>query len=169
MITQHSAPPPQVHDVAGLYVEFGRRLEVLVRGDVEACDAVIEDACQLAWVQLFRHRDRVALESAPRWLIKTAVREAIRLIGRNRRECSLEFLLAAGAAEDELSATAEEDVLSQRERLLDVRCLPRRQQRIVWLRALGLSYDEMASHETCTFRTVERQLGQARQRLRLLA
>lgn len=158
-----------VHDVGRLYLEFSRSLEVLVRDDVRACDAVIEDACQLAWAQLVRYRHRVALESARHWLTKTAVREAIRLIRYDQRECSLDLLLAEGVRDPCRSAAGEQDeVLAQRERLLDVRCLTRRQQRMVWLKALGLSYDEMASHEACTFRTVERQLGQARERLRVL-
>lgn len=153
-----------VHDVGQLYAEFGRHLEVLVRSDVRACDAVIEDACQLAWVQLVRYRHRVALDSAPRWLTRTAVREAVRMLRRHRRECSLETLLTEEPDGEERSVAA--DVLADREKLLDIRRLPRRQQRIVWLRALGLSYDEVASHEACTFRTVDRLLGQARQRLR---
>jgi RNA polymerase sigma factor (sigma-70 family) len=153
-----------VHDVGRLYAEFSRHLEMLVRSDVRACDAVIEDACQLAWVQLVRYRNRVALDSAPRWLTRTAVREAVRMLRRHRHECSLETLLTEDADGEERSVAA--DVLTAREKLLDVRCLPRRQQRIVWLRALGLSYDEVASHEACTFRTVDRQLEQARQRLR---
>lgn len=155
----------QTSDVGRLYEEFSRRLEVLGRSDVRACDAVIEDACQVAWAQLVRYRHRVALETAPRWLIKTAVHEAVRLIRRHQHECSLELLLEEGP--DEFSGAAEHvDVLGLRERLLDVSCLPRRQQRILWLKALGLSYDEVATHEACTFRTVERQLGHARQRLR---
>ena len=153
-----------VHDLGRLYAAFSRHLEVLVRSDVRACDAVIEDACQLAWVQLVRHRESVAPEGAPRWLIRTAVREAVRMTRRHKRECSLESLLTEDPHGGERSQAA--DVLAPREWLLDVRGLPRRQQRIVWLRALGLTYDEVASHEACTFRTVERQLGQARQRLR---
>ena len=161
-----SACSAPVNDVGRLYAEFSRHLEVLVRGDVRACDAVIEDACQLAWIQLVRHREYVALESAPRWLTRTAVREALRLLRHRQRECSLESLLAEAADTDDHSQA--EDVLSQRERLLDVGFLPARQQRILWLKALGLSYDEVAAHEACTFRTVERQLGQARRRLHVV-
>ena len=40
-----------------------------------------------------------------------------------------------------------------------------RSQRFVWLHALGLSYTEMAAHERCTTRTVERQLVHARRKL----
>ncbi len=130
---------------------------------------MIEDACQQAWAQLVRYRHRVALESAPRWLTKTAVREAVRLVCRRRRECSLELLIEDGAGTPDLWAALEhEEVVAHRDRLLDVRSLPARQQRMVWLKAFGLSYDELALHERCTFRTVERQLTQARHRLRVL-
>lgn len=155
-----------MRDVGQLYVEFSRCLESLVRDDVRAaCDAVIEDACQVAWTMLIQHRHRVALHSAPRWLTTTATREAVRSLRRRRNECSLELLVEEGF--DEPADDEEEDVLAHRVQLLDMRSLPRRQQRIVWLRALGLSYDEMASHEDCTFRTVERQLWRARHKLRV--
>ena len=40
-----------------------------------------------------------------------------------------------------------------------------RPQRFVWLQALGLTYTEMAAHERCTPRTVDRQLSRARREL----
>jgi RNA polymerase sigma factor (sigma-70 family) len=160
-----AAAGPAVHDVGQLFLEFSRHLEALVRDDVRACDAVIEDACQLAWTQLVRHRHRVALQSAPRWLTKTAIREAVRLIARHKRECSLELLIDEGL---DITLDVEADSLAGRERLLGLGALPERQQRMMWLRGLGLSYDEVAEHEGCTFRTVERQLWRARHRLRAL-
>lgn len=164
-------PPsaPEVPDIGRLYREFSGQLEMLVRGDVRACDALIEDACHLAWTQLLRYHHRVAPEGVTVWLIRTAVREAVRLLRRYTRECSLEVLLDDDEDGADFSATIQrEDVLAQRERLLDVQHLPRRQQRIVWLKALGFSYEEVASQECCTLRTVDRQLCQARQRLHAL-
>ena len=61
--------------------------------------------------------------------------------------------------------TAEER-FDLRERLEGVHRLPERQQRLVWLHAFGLSYAEMAAHEGCTPRTVDRQLLRARAALR---
>jgi DNA-directed RNA polymerase specialized sigma24 family protein len=159
---------PPVADVGELYREFSQQLEILVRGDVRACEAVIEDACHLAWTQLLRYRHRVARESVTRWLTITAVHEAVRMLRRHQRECSLELLLEDSEEEGpDLSSDLEcQDVIAKRERLLDVQFLPRRQQRMLWLRALGFSYGEVASRERCSFRTVERQLSQARHQLR---
>lgn len=164
---REGVPLPHVTDIGRLYREFSKQLEILVRGDVRACDAVIEDACHLAWTQLLRYRHRVALESVTRWLTITAVREAVRMLRRHQRECSLELMLEDSEDEGpDFSADIERhDVIAQRERLLDVQYLPRRQQRMVWLKALGLSYGEVAAYERCSFRTVERQLWQARRQL----
>jgi DNA-directed RNA polymerase specialized sigma24 family protein len=50
-----------------------------------------------------------------------------------------------------------------------LRALPIRQQRLLWLHALGLTYTEMAAHEGCTRRTVERQLLRAKRGVRARA
>jgi RNA polymerase sigma factor (sigma-70 family) len=96
------------------------------------------------------------------------MREAIRLTGRGRRELSLDAEL------DELADIATRDpepalVCEQREQLCAVGALPLRQQRLLWLHALGLSYEEIAVRDGCTSRTVERQLQQGRAALRAAA
>jgi RNA polymerase sigma factor (sigma-70 family) len=60
-------------------------------------------------------------------------------------------------------------VAEERQRLVDLDRLPERQQRLVWLQGLGLSYVEMAEREGCTTRTVERQLLRARRTMRATA
>ena len=65
-------------------------------------------------------------------------------------------LTKAATALDQLAAWASQN-------------LPERQQRLVWLQGLGLSYTEMAAHEGATPRTVERQLMRAKKRLREVA
>ncbi len=100
------------------------------------------------------------------WLARTAVHEAFKLLRRDRRELSLD---AAVDDEREQFATAPvtpELLLEHRERIREVGRLPERQQRVVWLHASGLSYVEIATHEGCTRRTVERQLLRARQTIR---
>jgi len=157
-------------DLARLYVELARPLERCVGAAVRAPRPVIEDACQFAWGQLVGHRLRVQPEAVAGWLTTTAVREALRTVRAAKRDVSLE-------AEYELrgdwlaapSAHEPDELIERRERLARVRELPARQQRIVWLKALGLSRVEMATHERCTSRTVQRQLGRARDRLRLAA
>ena len=60
-------------------------------------------------------------------------------------------------------------LVEDREQLKLIRQLPERQQRILWLHALGLSYEEIAAYTGDTPRTVERQLLRGRSRLRELA
>ncbi len=64
------------------------------------------------------------------------------------------------------SVTSLEELVEQRARLETIGRLPERQQRLMWLQGLGLSYTEMAEHEGATPRTVERQLMRAKKRLR---
>ncbi|HET6866602.1 MAG TPA: sigma-70 family RNA polymerase sigma factor [Solirubrobacteraceae bacterium] len=154
--------PVDVGDVGELYGLLARRLEQIVRLDVRAPDVVIEDACQVAWSRLLRHRHRVNRETVLSWLVRTAVHEAFRLLGRHRRELSLE------EAEETMpcAQATPAQMIECRERLAELDRLPERQQRAVWLHALGLNYAEIAVYEGCTTRTVERQLLRARQSIR---
>jgi len=157
-------------DVGELYDLLAGRLEQIVRLDVRAPEAVIEDACQAAWTRLVHHCDRVHRETVMSWLARTAVREALKLVRRDRRELSLDI---AGEPTAPVAGpgAGPDAVVEQRQRLGEIRVLPERQQRVLWLHALGLSYTEIAAHEACTVRTVERQMLRARQgiRERLLA
>jgi RNA polymerase sigma factor (sigma-70 family) len=156
-----------VGDVGELYGSLAGRLEQIVRLDVRACDAVIEDACQFAWCRLLHHSHRVHREAAMAWLVRTAVHEAFKLARRYRRELSLDAVLEDGdePAWTSSPATAEQ-LLEYREQIGKLRRLPERQQRVLWLHAFGLSYIETAAHEGCTRRTVDRQLVRARAALR---
>jgi RNA polymerase sigma factor (sigma-70 family) len=154
-----------VDDVGELYGRLARRLEQIVRLGVRAPDVVIEDACQVAWTRLVHHRRRVHSETVMSWLARTAVHEAVKLLRRDHRELSLE-----SAGEEAMpmvcSCPAPEVALENRQRLGEIGVLPARQQRVLWLHAVGLSYTEIAAHEACTVRTVERQLLRARQGIR---
>ncbi len=147
------------------------RLERIVRRDVRACDAVIEDACQFAWSRLLHHRDRVGHDTALSWLAKTAVHEAVKLVRRDQRELSLEAdeLARPEPASWQAVTPGPEERLEQRERLASLAALPERQRRALWLHALGLSYAEIALQTGDSARTVERQLLQARRNVRGLA
>lgn len=157
-------------EVTELYENLAPRLERIVRLDVQAPEAVIEDACQFAWSRLLDHFERVRRDAALSWLATTAVREAFRSIRRATRELSLEGTLET-SAEPAFTAKAlsAEEMLEHADRLGSLRTLPRRQQRLLWLQGLGLSYREMARHERCTRRTVERQLLRAKGSLRAIA
>ncbi len=159
--------PVGVGDIGELYGTLASRLEQIVRLDVRAPEAVIEDACQVAWCRLLDHSDRVHRETAMAWLARTAVHEALKLLRRDRRELSLDAAVDEGGQPAFAIAPATPgQLLEHRERIRELRLLPERQQRVVWLHAFGLSYVEIATHEGCTRRTVERQLLRARAALR---
>lgn len=156
-----------VREIEKLYARLGRRLEIRVRAGVMAPPAVIEDACQLAWSHLIRHRPQVDSEHALAWLATTATREAFRLWGREQREQSLERELEErgdGALPRRVPGPYE--LLEARQRLVRIVGVSDRQKRLLWLHAFGLDYDEMAGHEGCTRRTVERQLLRAKRAVR---
>jgi RNA polymerase sigma factor (sigma-70 family) len=159
-LIEETATHAGVGDVGELYGQLARRLEHIVRLDVRAPDVVIEDACQFAWSRLLHHRDRVHPETVMSWLARTAVHEAFKLLRRDRRDAPLESVI------EQVSSASPHEVLERRERLAGIGALPERQQRVLWLQALGLSYAEIAQREGCTERTVERHLLRARQRVR---
>jgi RNA polymerase sigma factor (sigma-70 family) len=159
--------PETSPDIESLYLELSGRLEQLVRTDVRAPDPLIEDACQFAWTRFVVLSDRVRHDAALSWLVKTAVREAFKLIRRERRELSLDTVLEHSLELPESNPwPSPEELVVGRERLDAIGSLPERQQRLVWLRGLGLSYSEMANYTGCTPRTVERQLFRAGRRLK---
>jgi DNA-directed RNA polymerase specialized sigma24 family protein len=97
------------------------------------------------------------------------VHEALKLIRREGRELSLDAAdESLGLASLRSRAMGPDEVAEHRERLATVRMLPHRQQRMLWLHALGLSYAEIAVHSGCTVRTVERQLLRAKKTVRTL-
>lgn len=153
-------------DIAELYVVLAGRLRQIVRLDVRAPDQLIDDACQVAWSRLVVHRDRVQRETALAWLATTAIREAIRLVHRERREVSLEELIERAGEPAPARSSPVEELVEQRDRLRALQPLPERQRRLVWLQGLGLSYTEMARYTGASSRTVERQLLRARRALR---
>ncbi len=167
-----------VDDVAQLYAEEAIIVRRLVRREVVASPALIEDACQVAWTRLLIHRARVRRDSARAWLVRVAVHDALRCLERDRRLRSLEATLdldvceLRGGGDAGSPATvlrpappSLQDIAEARDRLDAIRSLPVRQRRLLWLQGLGLSYREMAGATGMTRRTVERQLMRARSSL----
>jgi RNA polymerase sigma factor (sigma-70 family) len=153
-------------EVAELFAEQRARVCRLVRASVRAPEPLIEDACQLAWIRLFLCRERVRRETATAWLVKTAIHEAFKLMRRDRRDLSLDALRDDPGRRPAASAPERlDELVEQRTRLDSIRILPERQQRLVWLHGLGLTYTEMAGQTGTTRRTVERQLQRARRTL----
>ncbi len=156
-------------DVIRLYMAFNRRLTQIVRATTGGRRPLVEDACQVAWTALICPGQRVEQRSAQGWLVRTAVREARRLMRLEVREASLEH--AFEQQPDHLRSQPDgepAELVWRRDQMQIVRLLTARQQRLVWLRALGFSYGEMAAYESATARTIRRQLEQARRRLRTL-
>lgn len=151
--------------VAELYRDLSDRLEQIVRFDVRAPESVVEDACQFAWGRLVDHRHRVRRESALSWLARTAVREALKLHARAGRCISLDAALNGDRAAEMPTLAGPDELVERRERLASIGRLPARQQQMLWLHALGLTYAEIGRHTGCTRRTVERQLLRAKRAL----
>ena len=156
----------EVEEVARLYSAQAVRVRRLVRRGVNAPEPVIDDACQVAWSRLVHHRARVRRDSATSWLVRTAMREVFKVMARGDRELSLERLVEQTPDRVSLATPALlDELVEQRARLESIRTLPERQQRLVWLQGLGLSYSEMAGETGATRRTIERQLLRARRTL----
>ncbi|MGO9883027.1 MAG: sigma-70 family RNA polymerase sigma factor [Solirubrobacteraceae bacterium] len=148
-------------EIGDLYRANAEQLRQLVRFSIRAPDAVIDDACQIAWSRLVSHRAGVRSDAALPWLLTTASREALKLLRRSRREFPLDQLR-------ESHQVGPEQIVEFRDRLAQIRALPRRQQRLVWLQGFGLSYAEMAGYTGDSERTIERQVLRARRSLRRL-
>jgi RNA polymerase sigma factor (sigma-70 family) len=154
-------------ELGELYAALSGQLRQIVRFGVRAPDALIEDACQVAWSRLIRHQSSVRREAVLSWLVTTASREALKLIRRSDRELSLDELAERNREPPHACGMpAPDEIVELRSRLDLIRELPQRQQRLVWLQGLGLSYAEMAGYTGASPRTVERQLLRAKRALR---
>jgi RNA polymerase sigma factor (sigma-70 family) len=156
----------QSDEIAELYRALSGRLERIVRVSIRAPEPVIEDACQIAWSRLVDRQDQIRRETALAWLATTARREALKVLCRQRRELSLEELGEDAPETPAGAQTTVEEIVEHRARLGSISQLSERQQRLVWLQGLGLSYVEMAGYTGASTRTVERQILRARRTLR---
>ncbi|MHB8659032.1 MAG: RNA polymerase sigma factor [Solirubrobacteraceae bacterium] len=152
-------------DLATLYPVLAGRLQVIVRRRTRVPEAMIEDACQVAWLRLLRQGGGVRPESALGWLTTTASREAVRQARRQRTEIPLDGELVDLAPARRAPVLTPQEWLDHHERLRALRDLNLRQRRMMWMQAVGCSYAEIALACKCTERTVERQLRYARRKL----
>lgn len=147
-------------DLEALCGELDPKLREIVAFNVRGPEGLIEDACQTAWLRLARCRDRPVPRAVLAWLVTTATREALRLVRRAERELPFEVLGEPGPVAS--AAPGPDALVEWRSRLAELRALPPRQQRFIWLQGLGFSYREMAGREGASLRTVERQVLRAR-------
>jgi len=156
---------PARGDEADLYRELQPRLVGLLRATLVVGAQTLEDACSFAWVQLISHQPQRGPDLLG-WLYVVARREALHQTRLERRTPILEragdrhLLAFRDPAQD---ATRER----AREALEALAALPERQRRLLAMKAAGYSYDEIATLEQISWRTVDRQLRRARARARL--
>src|ERR1700743_1897754 len=156
-----------IGEVAELYASAAGLVRGQVCSEVTAPEAVIDDACQFAWIRLLHHRHRVGRDRAVSWLITRALHEVFKLVRRAGHDLSLEQLLEeTGDLRINRTVPAPEEAVGARLRLRALQQPPGRPERLIWLKGLGFDYSEMAAETGTTVRTVERQLMKARRNLR---
>lgn len=150
-----------ITDVAELYDVLGERLRHIGAKQVHAPAPVIEDACQFAWCRLICHASRLDPEKVL----------GLKLARRDQRELSLEARADEyGVLRIASPLPGPYEVAKWRERFAQVGELPVLQQRFLWLRAVGYTYDEIAARQPgLTERIVERQIKRGRSRLKAAA
>jgi DNA-directed RNA polymerase specialized sigma24 family protein len=154
-------------DEEALYIRHHDELLRVVASVVRAPHALIEDACQTAWMKLLRHQpDRRSIFG---WLRTVAIHEAYRLSARSRRDARLE-LVQSGAFDwtDKIADVRSlDDAVEGLEALRVLASLPDRQRTDMALFVAGYSYAEireMTPGRTAT--NVNKSLVKARARIR---
>jgi len=153
-------------DEAELHDRHHRDLIRAVSRHVNAGAALIEDACQHAWLQLLRHQpDRASVFP---WLYVVAVHEAYRLSTLERRDLRLEALATGSAWETFIAGSVTlEDQLEALEALRALAGLPDRQRRDLALFVAGYKYREIAQLTGGrTYTNVNKHLTKARAAIR---
>lgn len=142
------------------------RLLRTVERSVITTPAVLEDACQHAWLQLVRRHDVTLDRHGFWWLHRVAVHQVFAITSREACEHPMDPLdLGAPTVEctggRDVAETAEHHEL-----IALVDRLPVRQRRLILLHVSGFTYDEITRMTGDSHRTVERQLLRARRELR---
>ena len=147
---------------AELFAQHARRLHGVVSATVRTSAANVDDACGFAWLQLVSHRPPASI--AFTWLRTTAVREAIELDRRTAGAIGLEEA-AEVAVDPAMRPEGLLEVIAVGQQVRTARLRPR-EARVLGLRGAGYSRDEIAELTGVSHRTIDRQLGRARRKLR---
>lgn len=150
-------------DEAELFRQHELSLAAAVRHFVHgADDALVEDACSYAWLQLMRYQPERG-DTLFAWLRTVAVREGWRLAQRERRDGHLELVPDWDVR---LAADPLRDATDAREALSSLAALPEPQRICLQLFVSGHSYDDVTRLTGRSRTNVTKQLYRARRRLR---
>lgn len=167
--------PSQASQLATFYAEHHRGVARAVAHVASRFgDALIADACAIAWLTLVRRNDIRLDRAGVNWMITVAIHEAWRLAKLAHREMPVGgFLPAAepgelaepgGLATDPLDRVIEiEDHVARLERFGHPKP---RERRELLLHAAGYRYAEIAALTGSTYTAVNRRLTEGRRRLR---
>ena len=161
MPAQHVQPVTRL-DEEELFARHARRLHAVVSATVRTSAANVDDACGFAWLQLVSHRPPAAIAFA--WLRTTAVREAVKLDRRTAGAIGLDEA-AEVAVDPAMRPEGSLELIAVGQQIRTARLRPR-EARVLGLRAAGYSRDEIAEVSGESHRTIDRQLGRARRKLR---
>ena len=151
-------PIPLRGDEESLFAEHQATLRGRVGRLVNTSDANVDEACSFAWMQLLRRQPM--RETVLSWLTTVAIREAVRLDRRDRRDKRLPSnggLPSRSQSLTHAEAFATLDVVAS---------LPPRQRELIGLQVAGYSRREIAALTGTSPRAVERHLRRARAALR---
>jgi RNA polymerase sigma factor (sigma-70 family) len=149
-------------DEAQLFRAHQVALRAAVRHHVRTTDAIIEDACSFAWLQLMRrqpNRDTVFA-----WLRTVAIREAWHLHRAATRHMSTDLV-----PHDRLPSRGDLSTELHVHEILDaIRTLSPHQRTLLTLFISGHSYDEISHLQNVSHSSVSKALVRARRHLRLV-
>jgi RNA polymerase sigma factor (sigma-70 family) len=162
---------PLQGDEEALFRAHHDRLLRLVRRDTGATEALVEDACCFAWLQLLRYqpeRERVA-----GWLRVVARHEAYRLMRKDPHLEPLDELVGQEEGGGSLCLADMvpgdfdlERAVEARQALRALAGLRWRRRRVLALHAAGYSYKEIAEKLDVTYTNVNRHITEGRAELR---
>jgi len=156
---------PLLGDEADLYDQHHDHLVHVVRRSVFGSDALVDDACQSAWLVLMRRQPNRG-PTLFGWLATTAIHEAWRL---SRLEQQLGYdrdVIELAACDGRLVLDGLDTTLKARRLLRAMRALPDRSRRFLTLRVAGCSYAEIAGVTGATYTNVNKHLVRGRALLR---
>jgi RNA polymerase sigma factor (sigma-70 family) len=156
-----------------LFRDHGDGLVRAIRRRLRCGDALAEDACAFAWLQLWRTRP-ASRERIFGWLYVVALHEGLRLLRACARELSAEDRpgtdgYAASSLEQRIADPHTTELsIEARDALHALASLKPRQRGALTLKAAGYSYREIADLLGVTYTYVNRHLTEGRRAVREL-